>query len=105
MRERNGLPHWANLASCAIIVAFLLLLNFYGDAWLVPWHDEVVIGAVGSKHCPRQRFPKRPDRRHFDWSGQADLLANARLPFCAEPLVQSLAAGLGDEGRRTKDLN
>jgi len=56
MRERNGLPHWANLASCAIIVAFLLLLNFYGDAWLVPWHDEVVIGRLAQNIAQGKGF-------------------------------------------------
>jgi len=56
MWERNGLPHWANLASCAIIVAFLLLLDFYGDAWLVPWHDEVVIGRLAQNIAQGKGF-------------------------------------------------
>lgn len=28
------------------MVVFLILLTFYGDAWLVPWHDEVVISQL-----------------------------------------------------------
>ena len=56
MRERNGLPFWANLTSGAIIVAFLLLLNFYGDAWLVPWHDEIVIGRLAQNIAQGEGF-------------------------------------------------
>ena len=56
MRESCGLPFWANLASGAIIVAFLLLLNFYGDAWLVPWHDEVVIGRLAQNIAQGKGF-------------------------------------------------
>jgi hypothetical protein len=56
MRERNGLPHWANLASGTIIVAFLLLLKFYGDTWLVPWHDEVVIGRLAQNIAQGKGF-------------------------------------------------
>ena len=56
MRESCGLPFWANLASGAIIVAFLLLLNFYGDAWLVPWHDEVVISRLAQNIAQGKGF-------------------------------------------------
>ncbi|WP_456337180.1 hypothetical protein [Fervidibacter sacchari] len=56
MRESCGLPLWANLASGAIIIAFLLLLNFYGDAWLVPWHDEVVIGRLAQNIAQGKGF-------------------------------------------------
>ncbi|MEJ7613461.1 MAG: hypothetical protein SQA66_07450 [Candidatus Fervidibacter sacchari] len=56
MRERNGLPFWANSVSGAIIVAFLLLLNFYGDAWLVPWHDEIVIGRLAQNIAEGKGF-------------------------------------------------
>ncbi|MFA0782164.1 MAG: hypothetical protein YYHSYBAR_000555 [Candidatus Fervidibacter sacchari] len=56
VRESCGLPLWANLASGAIIIAFLLLLNFYGDAWLVPWHDEVVIGRLAQNIAQGKGF-------------------------------------------------
>ncbi len=56
VRERNRLPLWANLASGAIIIAFLLLLNFYGDAWLVPWHDEIVIGRLAQNIAQGKGF-------------------------------------------------
>ncbi len=50
------MPLWANLASGAIIVAFLLLLKFYGDSWLVPWHDEVVIGRLAQNIAQGKGF-------------------------------------------------
>lgn len=45
-REEMGLPFWLLCAAVLVVTAFLLLLSTYGDFWLVPWHDEVVIARL-----------------------------------------------------------
>ncbi len=40
----------------SIVFAFLVLLRFYGDAWLVPWHDEVVLVRLGQNIAEGRGF-------------------------------------------------
>lgn len=45
-QKEMKLPFWLLCAVALIVTAFLLLLSTYGDFWLVPWHDEVVIARL-----------------------------------------------------------
>lgn len=44
------------LGMTAILAVFLITLYRYGDTWLVPWHDEVVIARLAQNFADGQGF-------------------------------------------------
>ncbi|GBC98069.1 hypothetical protein HRbin17_00564 [bacterium HR17] len=45
-RETQDAGHVVGTGVVVVIACFVLLVHWYGEAWLVPWHDEVVIGRL-----------------------------------------------------------
>ena len=54
---RQSRKEWAaSLVAVLIVVLFLGVEGWYGDAWLVPWHDEVVIARLAQNWAMGKGF-------------------------------------------------
>ncbi|MFA0732791.1 MAG: hypothetical protein BKPUNTRY_002353, partial [Candidatus Fervidibacter sp.] len=54
---RQSRKEWAaSLVAVLIVVLFLGVEGWYGDAWLVPWHDEVVIARLAQNWAAGRGF-------------------------------------------------
>jgi len=56
-RVRQSRKEWAaSVVAGLIVVLFLSVESWYGDAWLVPWHDEVVITRLAQNWAMGEGF-------------------------------------------------
>ncbi len=54
---RQSRKEWAaSVVAGLIVVLFLSVESWYGDAWLVPWHDEVVIARLAQNWAMGEGF-------------------------------------------------
>lgn len=54
---RQSRNEWAaSVVAVLIVVLFLGVESWYGDAWLVPWHDEVVIARLAQNWATGKGF-------------------------------------------------